>query len=145
MKAVSLLIGVCIVIALFGAILGSITAFRSAEYIQPANVSTSGNTSTTVKLVQPLLDDNTGFITITSSDPNDAAVPYSYLSASQNLTISGLEATASHYLYITFRYNQLGDYLGADTVAKLWPLMIGVGILGIIGVSIYTAYDRRQD
>jgi flagellar basal body-associated protein FliL len=146
MKSISLIIGVCIIIVLLGAVLGAITTFRSAEYIQPASVSTGpGVTTATVVLVQPLFDDSTGYVTVTSNNTGDAAIPYAYVTATQTLTVSGLVESATHYLYVTFRYNQLDSYIAADIVSKLWPVMIGVGILGIIGAAIYGAYNKRED
>jgi len=145
MKAISLIIGVCIIIVLLGAVLGAITSFRSAQYVQPAVVTTApGVTTASVVLVQPLFDATTGYVTITSNDTGDAAIPFAYTSATRALTVSGLVASTSHYLYVTFRYNQLDSYLAADIISKLWPFMIGVGVIGVIGVAVYSAFDRGQ-
>jgi hypothetical protein len=145
MKPISLIIGSCIVILLLGAVLGGITLFRSAEYIQPAVITTAGGITTAdVILVQPLFDDTTAYVTITSNNTGDAAIPSSYTAASHTLTISGLLESTSHYLYITFRYNQLGSYWAADIASRAWPLLIAVGVLGCIGAAVYTSYGNRE-
>jgi hypothetical protein len=145
MKPISLIIGACIVILLLGAVLGGITLFRSAEYIQPAVITTAGGETTAdVVLIQPLFDDTTSYVTITSNVTGDAAIPSSYTAASHTLTISGLLASTSHYLYITFRYNQLTSYWAADIASRAWPLLIAVGLLGCIGAAIYSAYGKND-
>jgi hypothetical protein len=145
MKPISMIVGVCIIIVLLGAVLAGITSFRSAQYIEPHNVTTGpGVTTTSLALVKPLFDDDLGYVTITSNDTGDAAIPALYTSATETLNISGLLDSTSRQLSIIYRYNQLTSYIGSDIMAKMWPLLIGLGIFGVIGAAIYNSYSNKR-
>lgn len=133
MKAVVLIIGVCLIILLLGAVMAGIRDFRSAEISRPYNVTTAaGITSANITLTQDLYDDDTAYITITSNITGDAAVPFSYTPATRSLLVSGLAENSLRQLSVEYRYNQLDTYWGADLASKVWPLFLGLGIIGII-------------
>lgn len=140
MRAVPMIIGACIVILLLGAVLAGITVFRSGEYVEPHNVTTgAGVTTSDVVLTQALLDDGTNFATISSNLTGDAAVPSSYVSATKTLSVGGLLESQSRQLEVTYRYNQLSSYWAADILCKMWPVLLGLGVVGIIVGSVITA------
>ena len=145
MKSVGTLIGACLIILLLGAVLAGITSFRSAEYEEPHNVTTAGGVTTAnITITQDLFNDDTAFATIASNDTDDAAVPSSYTTSTNTLSISGLAASTTRQLTVTYRYGQLGDYWGADLGARVWPLMIVLGVIGVIVGAVVSAYKSRE-
>ena len=144
MKPVLLIIGVCVIILLLGAVMEGITEFRAAEYTEPHNVTTgAGQTSANVTLSQELYQDSTAYAEITSNVTADAAVPFSYVAATKSLLITGLLENQSRQLSVVYRYNQLEDYWAIDLLSKTWPLFIGLGILGIIVGAVILATRRE--
>ncbi len=140
MKAMSLVIGAILIILLMAAGLTAITNFRSAAYVEPHVVTTGGGITTAdVVLTQSLFDDDTSFVTVTSNVTGDAAIPSSYVAATKILTVGGLLASESHYLYVTYRYGQLTSYWGADLAARTWPIFLILGIIGIIVGAVIIA------
>jgi hypothetical protein len=145
MKAISLIIGVCIVIMLLGAVMASIQLFRAGSYTEPHNITTgAGETSSAVILTQELLDDSTSHVSVSSNLTGDAAVPSSYDPNTGTLTIGGLLEESSRQVSVAYSYNQLEVFWGADLASRTWPLMIGIGILGIIGGAVASSV-RRDD
>lgn len=144
MKAIILIIGVCLIILLLAPVMAGIKDFRSAGKTEPHNVTTGESATTgTLTLSKALYDDDTAHVTITSNNTNDAAVPSSYASATRLLTVSGLVASTSRQLSVAYRYNQLDSFWGADLGAKTWPLLLGLGIIGIIVGAVIQA--TRKD
>jgi hypothetical protein len=145
MKAVGTIIGACLIILLLGAVLSGITSFRSAEYEEPHNVTTAGGvTSANITLTQDLFNDDTAFATISSNDTDDAAVPSSYTAGTNTLLISGLAASTTRQLTVTYRYGQLGDYWGADLGARAWPLILVLGVFGVVAGAVVSTYSKRE-
>lgn len=140
MRSVTMIIGACVIILLLGAVLAGITVFRSGEYVEPHNVTTgAGVTTAQFVIVEELLDDNMIHVTISSNLTGDAAVPTSYVSANKTLTVGGLLESQTRQLGVTYRYNQLSEYWAIDLVSKAWPVMLGLGVIGIIVGSVISA------
>ncbi|MDD5338160.1 MAG: hypothetical protein PHG35_01945 [Dehalococcoidales bacterium] len=146
MKAISLIIGVCIVIGLFGSVMAGLLSFRSTEYTEPHVVTTgAGVTSASVVLTQSLFDDSTAFVTITSNNTGDAAVPSSYTSATRTLLVGGLLESTAHYLTITYSYGSLGSYWASDISSRAVPVLLIIGVIGVIGGAVYGSYRRNEE
>lgn len=145
MKAVGTIIGACLVILLLGAVITGILDFRSAEYTEPHNVTTAGGVTTAnVTLVAELFNDELAYVTIVSNDTDDAAVPSTYTSATKVLLISGLAESTTRQLTVTYRYGQLSQYWAADLGARSWPLLIILGVIGVIVGAVISAYRARD-
>ncbi len=145
MKSVLLVISACIVILFLPAILDSVNSFRSTDYDVEYDATTSANvTSADIVLSQELFDENTAFVTVTSNLTLDAPVPSSYDEATQTLTIDGLEANESRRLSLTYKIPSLDTYTGADVGAKIWPLMLVLGVIGIIAGAVYNAVRHGE-
>lgn len=144
MKAVGTIIGACLIILMLGAVIAGILDFRSAKYIEPHNVTTApAATTADVVLTQELFQDETAYVTISSNNTADAAIPYAYVTGTRTLTVSGLEADKTHQLTITYRYGQLTDYWAADLGSRAWPLVIVLGVFGVIAAAVVGAYNSR--
>jgi hypothetical protein len=145
MRAIEILLGVSVFIILLAAVFGGITSLRSAEYVEPHNISTTaGVTSADIVLTQELFDSQTSWVTITSNYTSDAAIPVSYIAATKTLTVGGLIENHSRRLTITYRYNQLVSYWAADLMARTWPLLLILGSIGLIAAAAYAAWPQKN-
>jgi len=140
MKSVLLLVGACIIILLLPAILGSVNDFRMTDYEEPHIVATGGaETTADITLSQALFGDNTYNASITSNVTADAPIPSSYASATKVPTVSGLETSETRRLTITYKIDSLENYYGAGLGARVWPLMLVLGVIGVIVGAVYNA------
>ncbi len=143
MKSLSLIIGaVCVILLLSGA-LAAINDFRATEVVEQYDVTTgAGVLSENITLVHELFGDNTLSASIASDSTNDTPIAYSYTSATQVLLVTGLDAGQSRRLTITYDTDGLWDYPGASLTARMWPLMIGLGIIGLVAAAVIVAVRR---
>lgn len=145
MKTAALMIGAVIVILLLPAAIISIDDFRLADQEDEFIVSTGGaETSKDVTLSQELFGDETRNASVSSNVTADAPIASSYASATQALTVTGLAVSESHRLTVTYKIDALTDYWGAGTGARVWPIMLILGVIGIIAGAVYNA-TRRGD
>lgn len=142
MKAIGHIIGVCIIILLLGAVLAAINQFRGGEYIDYHNVA-SGVETTTITLSQELLDDETGYITISSNVSADAPLPGTYTSTTRELQVTGLDSSYARRLTIEYLYPQLASFWGVDLLSRSWLTFIGLGIIGIIVAAVVVATRKE--
>lgn len=140
MKSVLLIIGAVIIIILLPATLTSINNFRSADYEEPHDVTTTNpDTTADITLSQTLFNGKTYNVVVTSNITADAPIPSAYVSATKVLTVSGLETDATRRLTVAYKIDGLEDYVGASLGAQVWPLMLALGVIGIIVGAVYTA------
>lgn len=145
MRTAALLISAVLVILLMPAAIEAIDGFRLQEYTNDFNVTTGGGVTTaTVTLSQPLYGDETRNAVVSSNLTTDAPIASTYIAATKVLTVIGLQASQTHRLSVEFKIDRLGDYFGAGIGAKVWPLLLILGTLGIIAGAIYTA-TRKED
>jgi hypothetical protein len=143
MKGVMTLIGVVVVIMMLGAMMLALNTFRAEAITAPYNVTTDGSTEqAAVTLANDVLDDNKINITVTSSDQDDAPIPFTYVASTNVLTITGLAISTTRTLtviYDTAAQNQIVDLL-----AKYFPVFLILGIIAIVGGLIYTAVQNAR-
>ena len=145
MKSVILIISACMIILLLPAVLLSINEFRMTEYEEPHIITTAAEVTTSdITLSQELFSGETYNAVVTSNITADAPIPSSYVSSTQVLTVTGLEADNSRTLTITYEIDALNDYIGAGLGATIWPIMLVLGVIGIIVAAVYQA-TRRND
>lgn len=145
MKSLSLIIGASIVILLFSGVLAAINEFRSTDIQACYDVTTGANeTSTSISLVHELFGDNTISAVVTSNITDDAPIPYSYTSNTKALNITGLEESEARRLTIDYLTDGLWDYPGASLVARMWPILLGLGEFGLIIAAVYAALRRDE-
>lgn len=143
MKALALIIGaVCVILLLSGA-LAAIHDFRSTSIEEQYDITTgAGVTSSNVTLVHELFGDNTISATVTSDLNLDAPIAYSYTSSTQVLLVTGLDESQTRRLTIDYRTDGLWDYPGAGLTARMWPLLLGLGVIGLIVAAVIVAVKR---
>lgn len=145
MKAATNLIAAAIIILLLPAMLLGIDQFRLTDQVDPFVVATGGGvTSANVTLSQDLYGDETRNASVSSNNTADAPIASSYTSSTNVLLITGLEASVSHYLTVTYSINNLGDYFGAGAGAKVVPVLLILGIMCIVGGAGYQAFRRGE-
>ena len=144
MRIVITLFGVMLILMMFGGMLAAIHAFRGQDFTEPHIVVTaSGQTSATVTLAAAVMDGDNYDVTITSSNPADAPVPFSYDNANNQLTVTGLNPSDTRTLTITYPVAQLDAF--TDTAARLMPAYIIMAAICAVGGSIYLAFKRGDD
>ena len=145
MKAATNLIAAGIIILMLPAMILAIDQFRLDDQVDPF-VETTGGAETTadVTLSQDLYGDETRNASVSSNVTGDAPVASSYVSATNVLTITGLQVSTSHYLTITYKINRLGDYFGAAAGSRVVPVLLILGVMCIVGGAGYQAFGRGE-
>jgi ABC-type multidrug transport system permease subunit len=144
MRIVITLFGVMLILMLFGGMLAAIHAFRGSDFTEPHIVATtSGQTSVTITLASDVLDGDNTNVTVTSSNQQDAPVPFAYDAANRQLTVGGLNPSDTRTLTITYPVAQLDGF--TDTAARLMPAYIILAAICAVGGSIYLAFKRGDD
>lgn len=146
MKPVMYILGSIFIILMLAATLTGINDFRGEDCEEIHNsVSTAvGVSSANITLAQDLLDDDTSYVSISSNNTSDAPIPYSYTDAFDRLLITGLQANAARQLTITYTISRLSNYWAVDTASKTLPILLILGVIGIIAGAVYSA-TRRGD
>jgi hypothetical protein len=144
-KSLALIIGaVCVILLLSGALL-AINDFRSTSVTEEYDITTDGaEVSSNVTLVHELFGDNTISASITSDYAGDAPIAYSYTASTQKLIITGLDASQTRRLTIVYKTDALWDYPGASISARMWPLFIVLGVIGLIAAAVVSATRRGE-
>lgn len=145
MRPLSLIIGsICVILLLSGA-LSAINDFRSTAITEEYDITTGvGVTSANITLVHDLFGDNTISATVTSNDTGDAPISYLYTASTRILQITGLDASVTRRLTIVYRTDSLWDYPGAGLSARMWPVFIVLGIIGLIAAAVVSAMRRGE-
>lgn len=148
MKAIQIIIGVMIVILLFGAIfLPGIRTTRTDQYEQTNPGITTGEAVTTadITLVKDLWEaDLVSVITVSSNNTADTPATSAYDEDTKALTIAGLNASDNRTLTITYEYAVLtGANAPADTFFSIFPLLGGAGLLFLIVMAFWGEYKKR--
>ncbi len=144
MKPVLLAIGALIIILLAPSMLASVDDFLTNDHEAIYDVITApAATTADVVFVESLYDSATSRVSISSNVTADAPIAASYVTATKTLTVSGLEADNTHRLTVTYEIDGLDLYPGAGVGAKVWPLFIILGVIGIIAGAVYSAVKHE--
>ena len=143
LKPALLVLAAVVILLLMPATITAINDYRMCDHEEPHNITTAAAvTSANVTLVQDLMDDNTVWVTLESDNALDAPIPYSY--SSNVLLITGLAADDTRAMTITYKIDNLSDYLAAGIASKILPVLLILGILGLIGGAVYQATRGRD-
>lgn len=140
MKSVSLIIGaICVILLLSGAI-SAINSFRATDITEEYDITTAaGVVTANITLVHELFGDNTISAEVTSNNSLDAPIAFSYTSSTQVLQVTGLEVSQTRRLTIVYGTDALWDYPGASIAARVWPLFLVIGVIGLVVAAVYNA------
>lgn len=140
MKPVVAIIGVGILIMLFGGIMAALGNFRGVDYTEPHIVDNGAETTVTIVLANDVLDDSTTNITAASNNADDACVPFLYTPSTRQLVINGLNASDTRTLQITYKVPRLDDF--TDLASRYFPAFLVVGCISIVAGVVITAFRR---
>jgi len=92
-----------------------------------------GETDADVVLTMDLFNDTvTHIVSITSNNSNDTPVAGTYTAATNTLNITGLHASDTRTLVVTYDIDALTDYTGMGSIVGITPLLIWIGIMAIV-------------
>lgn len=144
MKVAMTIIGVIIILLLFGTMIGGITEAQTDERTDTF-ISTTAPAEITddVVLVADLFDgDLTNVVSITSNNEDDAPLPDAYVAGSQTLTVRGLADDDTRTLTVVYRYDDL-DNQPVGTLFGLIPLLVVVVVIAVLVAVGIAAFRNR--
>lgn len=148
MKAAFTIVGVVVVLILFGTMMAGINAAETDERTDDfAGVATGmGVTEADVVLVTDLDgNDILSVVEITSDNIADAPLPDTYVGGTNTLTVRGLNDNDTRGLSVTYKYDALtGDAAPAKSFLGMVPLFVGIAILLIIVGAGIAAFANRH-
>lgn len=146
MKTAFTIIGAIIVLVLFGTMLMGIREAQTDEQEDAfgAVVTGGGITQADVVLTAPLYGEVlTNVVSITSGLGTDVPLATDYTVLTRTLEVSGLTASQTRTLTVTYQYGALDDYMGVNTFFGFIPFLVGIAIVAIIIGSIVLAFKNR--
>ena len=146
MRTTMMLAGAIILVLLLAAFIVGLDDARMDEFEELHNVTTGAGANTSViTLTQELFNDETRHVSISSNLTSDAPVPSNYATATQKLTVGGLTTDSSRQLTVTYQTDGLGEYYGIGTALKVFPMLLGLGIIGLIAAAMYQGVSGRDE
>ena len=140
MKSVVLLIGACIVILLLGAVMTGVNDFRMEDQVATYDVTTGGGVTTAdVTLTEALFGGETYNAAVSSNITGDTPLASAYVAGTKALTVSGLDASSTRRLTVTYKIDAQDAYPGAGLGASVIPVMIILGCIGLVAAAAYSA------
>lgn len=141
MKAALAVIGVIIILILFGTMIVGINQAQTDERLDGfVGVTTGvGVTEADVVLVaDPFNNDILNISAIVSTNPLDAPLPDSYVGATNTLTVRGLNANDTRTLNVTYAYGSLtGNAAAVGSFLDMIPIFVSIAaVLIIVGAAI---------
>lgn len=144
MKAVFAVLGVILILGMFGVAMTGIDDARTSERTDAfaAVVTGGGITTADVELVaDPYDDDILQVESITSDNVLDAPLPDAYVTATNLLTVRGLAAADTRTLTVVYNYGTQDR--SVNTFLGMVPLLIGAAILMILVGAGWAAFSHR--
>lgn len=141
-KAMGVVMGVvaiAIVFIVFPIILNGVDEIQTDVAIQTAaGVETTSGTTATLTLSTALFATRAADISAISSDESGDTPTVSTVSNGTVVVIGGLATSATRDLGVTYYVDALTDYTGLSSIVGVSPMLIFIGILGIvIGGAFY--------
>ena len=146
MKVVLTIIGVILVLLMFGLMMGGIKDAQTDSRTDTFSVTTApAATTADVVLVADLYNDSILEITgLTSDVSTDNALPDSYVSATRTLTVRGLDDDETRTLTVTYRYDALtGDSASTGSFLGFIPIFVIIAVVLILVGGMIAVFSRR--
>ncbi len=140
------LFGVILLFNFFPTVTDSTHDLQVDVDVQIEAAVTTGVSETTADVVldEELWKSRTTSVTsITSDNGGDTPVADSYVEATQTLTVSGLVESDTRELTITYEYDALTDYTMMGMLVSWAPVLLLLGIFGLIGGALWAAVSFR--
>jgi hypothetical protein len=145
MKAALAIIGVVIILILFGTMMSGINDAQTLERTDTfvGVVTGGGITEADVVLVaDPFNNSILSVTSLTSNEVLDGPLPDSYVTGTNTLTVRGLNASDTRTLTVVYDYGSLTGSVG--TFLGMIPIFVAIAaVLIIIGAGIAVFASRR--
>ncbi len=127
-----------ILIGTGGAMLASVTNYRTQAVVDQFVVTTAGNTTADVQLTSNLFESNKTLLSVASNTTADSPVLGTYTDANRNLALTNLATNTTRTVTLNYRTAGLSDYPQAETASKTLPILLVVSVLFVsVGACIY--------
>jgi hypothetical protein len=144
MKVVSILIGAGICLLMLGGLMSAIKAARGSNFTEPHIIATGGGiTQENITLAATVMDGMNTNVIVTSTNPLDAPIPFALNAITKQLTVTGLNASDTRTLTITYPVSDLDGF--TDEVVRFIPAFWIIGVLCCIGGAGYLAFRPDRD
>lgn len=147
-KSGSIVLGiimVAVMFVIFPIVMTSAHELQTVDYSQTQDGVTTGvgETTATVVLTEDLWNDSiTHVVSIHSDNGNDTPAAQSYTTATNTLTVSGLEDDSSRTLVVTYKMDRLVDYTGMSAMVQLAPMLLFLGVIGAVLAGLYAGFKH---
>jgi hypothetical protein len=140
------IIGIVIVLAMFGFIQSSVHSVQAPDYTQTFNaVATASTTNATVILNKDLFEGDVGNVTsVTSDNELDTPAAEGYTVLTKSLVITGLNESDTRQLVVVYGEDQLATWSYMPTLASALPFIIVIGAVGLLGYGAYKGIMGRR-
>ena len=140
-KSVIGLIGIGVVIILMSVIMSGLKSSATDSRQDSFSVTTTGGQTTAIVGTQelPWKGLTSSVETISSSQPTLDFPLCSFVSGNE-VTVSGLDASQTRVLTVTYLYDSNQGFMGASQMATIVPLLLWVGIICLViglGMAIF--------
>ena len=108
-----------------------------------AGVTTTSGTTATITLASALFKTRAADVVSISSDNAGDTPTVSTVSNSTVIVIGGLETSTSRALAIVYDVDALTDYTGLSAIVGVSPMLIFIGILGIVVAGAWFAWSKK--
>lgn len=145
MRIVMGIVAVMIAFVMFPMVLDGAHDIRTDPCTVTGDITTGvGELDGDVVFTVPLYNDTTANInTLTSDNVADTPVAGTYTAATNTLNVTGLAASDSRTITITYTGDATADYTGLGSLVSIAPLIIFVGLLFAGGLSVFTGIRNR--
>ena len=144
MKVVSILIGAGICLLMLGGLMSAIKAARGSNFTESHIIATGvGITQENITLAATVMDGLNTNVIVTSTNPLDAPIPFALNAITRQLTVTGLNASDTRTLTITYPIADLDGF--TDEVVRFIPAFWIIGVLCCIGGAGYMAFRPDRD
>jgi hypothetical protein len=146
MKIVITIIGVILILLLFGTMLGGINEAQTDERTDgfAAVVTGGGITTAPVVLVADLYDnDILNVVDITSDLITDVPLVGTYVPGTNTLNVVGLTAADTRTLTVTYEIDALTGSPGVGSFFNFLPLLVVIALVIIVVAAMIAAFKSR--
>lgn len=146
MKTIMIIIGVILILMMFGTMLGGINNAKTDERTDDFTVVTGiGETTADVVLITNLYGASLlHVVSVVSSLGTDVPLQTDYTALTRTLEVSGLTADTTRTLSVSYRYDALtGDNAAAGTFLDMLPLFIGIALVVVVIAGLVMAFKNR--
>jgi hypothetical protein len=146
-KSMSVVLGIVAVAICFIVFPILLTSAHDVQTDQAVRTTTGVVTTTgsdaTITLATALFKTRAAdVIGVSSSESGDTPTLSAVVNGTQ-VVIGGLATSATRTLNVTYEYDALTDYTGLSSIVSVSPLIIFIGVLGVVVASAWFAWKAK--